>query len=74
MNQEMNMKCIATLREQGFGAKAIKATYSDKTGAWALCRRFAVGSMRRVQLWLGRLLVRSPAAALSIGRYWDGWR
>jgi len=42
---------IQTLREQGLGAKAIRGSYPDKTGAWARCRRFAVGSMRRDQLW-----------------------
>jgi len=41
-------KMVKTLREQGFGAKAIRAS---KTGAWARCRRFVGGLMRRVQLW-----------------------
>jgi len=42
LSNEYNM-LIPTLREQGFGAKVIRASYPDKTGAWALCRRLAVG-------------------------------
>jgi len=41
---------IQTLCKQEFGSKAITASYPDKNGAWARCRRFAVRAMRRVQL------------------------